>query len=77
LILWLGTNDFVTLTGWRLTSYIPGLVPEVVKKGMREKGMVWERALEDLVWIAVEGWKSGDWKRVREGVEVFPWKGEL
>jgi dolichyldiphosphatase len=70
LLLWLGVTEAGTLGGFGVTG-LGGMVPGWLVGGIREQGMVWERAVEDAMFVAFEAWQDRNWKGLKT-LRSFP-----
>lgn len=71
LCLWLGVTDtsaFLGVSTQSLTDAVP--VPHWLLNGVQEQGLLLERAVEDVVFVAVEAWQEG---RLDGLKQLSPW----
>lgn len=47
-------------------------IPRWLLLGGKEQGLLWERALEDVVFLALEAWEAGDWTQLIDSLKQFP-----
>ncbi|GAA6012061.1 hypothetical protein JCM10207_005115 [Rhodosporidiobolus poonsookiae] len=75
--LWLGVDGWSTLAGRDLgralvaSGSVGARTPEWLLRGVKEPAMVWERAAEDALFVAMEAWKERRWDGLRE-LTAFP-----
>ncbi|GAA5924381.1 hypothetical protein JCM1841_001683 [Sporobolomyces salmonicolor] len=79
--LWLGAAGWSSLSGKELERSLPSWLgaageglPQLVVNGVKEPAMVWERAAEDAVFVAMEAWKERRWEALKE-LRRFPLLG--
>ncbi|GAA5916791.1 hypothetical protein JCM5296_007391 [Sporobolomyces johnsonii] len=79
--LWLGAEGWSSLSGKELERSLQSwlgaageALPQVVVNGVKEPAMVWERAAEDAVFVAMEAWKERRWEALKE-LRRFPLLG--
>jgi dolichyldiphosphatase len=75
--LWLGVDGWSSLTGRDLqkllfeSSSVGRQAPGWLLRGVKEPAMVWERAVEDSLFVVIEAWKEGRWEGLKE-LKSFP-----
>lgn len=70
LVLWLGVTETGSLSGID-TSTVSTRLPGWSLGGVKEQGAVWERAVEDAAFVAVEAWQQGRWEGLKT-LRKFP-----
>lgn len=70
LVLWLGVVDAGSLSGVD-TSRVAARLPGWTAGGIKDQGLIWERAAEDSALLALEAWKEGRWDGLKS-LREFP-----
>lgn len=75
LSLWLGLIDIGVIAGvgnfWENGGIRSSMLPPWALGGLKDVGAVWESAIEDALFVFVEGWQGNKWEALKT-LSQFP-----
>lgn len=68
--LWLGIVDASKLAGFSSVS-LESVAPEWLRLGAQDQARIWERAIEDAIFVGLDAWRTGRWHELK-AIGRFP-----
>ena len=68
--LWLGVDGMGSLAGLN-TSSVATRLPGWTSEGIKKQGAIWERAVEDAIFVGIEAWQDRTWEGL-QALRKFP-----